>query len=100
MGTGPEPAGELPAAPLPELELEPHPALPAMSTAAASPAADLPKRLRRPIGPPVSTSSGCTPAPSRPGREAHAWQRAWKIDPMYRGCQRVVLTTPWTVTKL
>src|SRR3984885_6370997 len=70
--------------PEPELELEPHPAIPAMRAAAARPAtAVTPKRLRSPIGPPVSTSSG-TRLPTTPPLAVIRVARAWKIDPMYR----------------
>src|ERR1700728_3800832 len=86
----------------PELELEPHPAIPASSAAAARPAtAVTPKRLRSTIGPPVSTSSGYTAARTPRSRGIRAARarpaarsacadegrvraaRAWKIDPMY-----------------
>src|ERR1700735_57745 len=68
----------------PELELEPHPAIPAMRAAAARLAtAGTPKRLRSTIGPPVSASSG-TRLPTTPPLAAIRMARAWKIDPMYR----------------
>src|ERR1700732_137808 len=71
------------------LELEPQPAIPAMRAAAARPAAaDAPKRLRSTIGPPVSTSSGST-AVLAPRPRCVRVVRAWKIDPMYRRCQRL-----------
>src|SRR5215469_8870466 len=72
MVTGADVDVEPPAAGLLELELllEPQPAIPAMSAAAARPAtADTPKCLRNTIGPPVSAPSGSTAAPARPRGE-------------------------------
>src|SRR5215470_17710583 len=94
---------EPPAAGLLELELllEPQPAIPAMSAAAARPAtADTPKCLLNTIGPPVSAPSGSTAAPRTPAGSAHRVARAWKIDPMYRPCQRVAQCRKKTVTEL
>src|SRR5260370_28193697 len=72
------------------MELEPQPAIPARRAAAARPAAaDAPKRLRSTIGPPVSTSSGSTAVPA-PRPRCVRVARAWKIDPMYRRCQRLL----------
>src|ERR1700733_3273811 len=84
----------------PELELEPHPAIPAMRAAAARPAtAVTPKRLRSTIGPPVSDSSGHTAARDTPGG-GHPRGTCLENRSDVSGCQRAAAPAAGTVTEM